>query len=58
MKLNPHAIAIVPATIGGVHLGTLYYYEYKQKCDENTLNIISGNGCWELRHTLDLKDEN
>jgi hypothetical protein len=61
MEQNPKhygdkGIVIVPALIGGVHLGTLYYYEYKQKCDDNTLNIISGDGCWELRHTLEIKD--
>ena len=61
MEQNPKnygdkGIVIVPAEIGGVHLGTFYYYEYKRTCDKNTLNIISGDGCWELRHTLDIKD--
>jgi hypothetical protein len=52
-------IVIVPDPIGGIHLGTLYYYEYKQKCGGNeseTLNIISGDGCWEMRQFVEIKD--
>ena len=50
-------IVIVPSRASEPRLGTLYFFEYKKRCDEGTLSVISGDGCWELRNTLDLKDD-